>query len=116
MTPRLILRLEALAATVAVLTIYARMGGSWWFFVLLILAPDLSIVGYLGGTALGAAVYNLAHAYVVPLGLALYGYVSGQVLVQQLALIWLAHIAIDRALGFGLKYATGFRDHHLTRL
>ena len=84
--------------------------------VLLILAPDLSIVGYLGGNALGAVAYNLAHTYVLPLALALYGYISGQLLVQHLALIWLAHIATDRTLGFGLKYRTGFRDTHLTRL
>jgi len=29
------------------------------------------------------------------------------------ALIWLAHIGIDRALGYGLKYPTFFRDTHL---
>ncbi len=49
MTPRLLLRLEGLAAAAAALTIYARLGGSWWLFALLILAPDLSIMGYLGG-------------------------------------------------------------------
>ncbi|MCS4316879.1 hypothetical protein M2407_001178 [Serratia sp. BIGb0234] len=29
------------------------------------------------------------------------------------ALIWGAHIGFDRALGYGLKYASGFADTHL---
>ncbi len=116
MTPRLLLRLEGLAAAAAALTIYARLGGSWWLFALLILAPDLSIMGYLAGNAVGARAYNVAHAYVLPLALALYGYVSGGLLLQHLALIWLAHIAVDRTLGFGLKYPTAFKDTHFQRI
>jgi uncharacterized membrane protein len=116
MTPRLLLRLEGLAAAAAVLTFYVRAGGSWWLFVLLILAPDLSMLGYLAGPAAGAAAYNLVHTYVLPLALVLSGVLTGSVLTQQLALIWLAHIAIDRTLGFGLKYRAGFRDNHLMRL
>jgi hypothetical protein len=115
-TPRLLLRLEGLAAAIGALVLYARAGGSWWLFVLLILAPDLSILGYLAGTTVGSAVYNLIHTYVVPLGLALYGYFARQPLALHLALIWLVHIGIDRTLGFGLKYGTGFRDNHLTRV
>jgi Domain of unknown function (DUF4260) len=32
------------------------------------------------------------------------------------ALIWLAHVGADRALGFGLKYPTLFKDTHLQRV
>ena len=31
-------------------------------------------------------------------------------------LVWLAHIGIDRALGYGLKYPTHFEDTHLQRV
>jgi hypothetical protein len=34
----------------------------------------------------------------------------------QIALIWLAHIGVDRMLGYGLKYPTGFKDTHLQRV
>jgi hypothetical protein len=37
-------------------------------------------------------------------------------LAGPLALIWLAHIGIDRALGYGLKYASGFGFTHLGRI
>jgi hypothetical protein len=32
------------------------------------------------------------------------------------ALIWTAHIGVDRLLGFGLKYPTRFQDTHLQRI
>lgn len=33
-----------------------------------------------------------------------------------IAIIWAAHIAFDRAVGYGLKYETGFNDTHLGRV
>jgi hypothetical protein len=30
-------------------------------------------------------------------------------------LIWIVHIGMDRMLGFGLKYPTGFKETHLQR-
>ena len=44
------------------------------------------------------------------------GWRSARRLLQALALIWIAHIGLDRALGYGLKYATGFGDTHLGRI
>ena len=38
------------------------------------------------------------------------------ILVLAVALVWCAHIGFDRALGYGLKYAAGFRETHLGRL
>ncbi|GLR92489.1 hypothetical protein GCM10007858_01070 [Bradyrhizobium liaoningense] len=37
-------------------------------------------------------------------------------LTLSIALIWLAHIGIDRALGYGLKYSAGFSFTHLGRI
>ncbi len=34
----------------------------------------------------------------------------------QVAAVWTAHIAMDRALGYGLKLSTGFSDTHLGRI
>jgi hypothetical protein len=34
----------------------------------------------------------------------------------QLGLIWFAHIGVVRAIGYGLKYPTGFKDTHLQRV
>ncbi len=111
--PRTWLRLEGLAVFAASLIAFRWQLGSWWIFAVLFLAPDLSMVGYLRGPSLGARLYNLAHNYVAPLFLAMYGVSVGRSDVVPYALIWTAHIGFDRMLAFGLKYETAFRDTHL---
>lgn len=114
--PGVMLRLEGLLVAVGVLALYGRLDGSWLLFLLLILAPDVSMLGYLAGTRVGAAVYNVVHTYALPIALGGYGFLATKALAVHVALIWLAHIGIDRMLGFGLKYPTGFKDTHLNRL
>lgn len=114
--PSILLRLEGLFVAVVVLALYSRLDGNWLLFLLLILAPDVSMLGYLAGTKVGAAVYNLVHTYALPIALGGYGFLQTNALAVHVALIWLAHIGIDRVLGFGLKYPTGFKDTHLNRV
>jgi len=114
--PRLLLRLEGAAPMAAALFAYERAGGDWGFCALLFFAPDLSMVFYLAGPQVGAAAYNCAHVTFVPLALGVAGLMFGQPLLTRLALIHLAHIGFDRALGFGLKYPTAFADTHLGRI
>lgn len=108
---RLWLRLEGLAAVVLAVYLYARGGHSWLLFAALLLAPDLSFAAYAAGARIGAIVYNAVHSYVGPLLLAAWFVADGRPPV--LALIWVAHIGLDRLLGYGLKYPTGFGDTHL---
>lgn len=111
--PRWVLRAEGLAMLIASSLAYAQTGESWVMFALLFLAPDLGLVGYARGPRVGAIAYNLLHTYLAPGVLAAAG-VAGEVrYAWPLSLIWIAHIGLDRALGFGLKFATGFRDTHL---
>jgi hypothetical protein len=114
--PARLLRLEGLAVLVGALVLYFDADFGWLVLVVLILAPDLSMLGYLRGPAVGAATYDLVHTYVLPVGLGVVGVVADVDTAAQLALIWLAHIGMDRALGYGLKYPTGFRDTHLQRV
>lgn len=114
--PAVVLRAEGAALLGASVALYAAYGDGWLLFALLLLSPDLSMLGYLAGVRTGAAVYNAFHAYPLPLALALFGVFSGSGLALSLALIWLAHIGVDRALGYGLKYPTGFKDTHLNRV
>ncbi|WP_246682360.1 DUF4260 domain-containing protein [Mesorhizobium sp. B3-2-1] len=108
-----IVRLEWAVVAVAAIVFYGATGVSWWFFALLILAPDLSMLGYLGGPRLGAIAYNALHTLLVPVLLLLAGHLAGSAVGSAIALIWIAHIVIDRALGYGLKLSTGFQDTHL---
>jgi hypothetical protein len=114
--PRGRLRLEGLAVLAGSLVLYFDAGFGWLLLVVLILAPDLSALGYLGGPAVGAATYDAAHTYALPVALGVVGVVSDADTAVQLALVWLAQIGLDRALGYGLKYPTGFRDTHLQRV
>jgi hypothetical protein len=111
-----LLRLEGLAALAAAVSAYAFIGGSWPLFALLLLAPDLAMFGYRFGPGVGAAAYNAVHVYLAPAALGAAGLALGAPTLQALTLIWIAHIGLDRALGYGLKYATGFGETHLGRI
>ena len=93
--------------------LYAVWGGSWWVYAPLFLVPDLSFAAYLGGPRAGAIAYNAAHSYMAPMALMTSGFALASPLALSIAMIWLAHIGIDRALGYGLKYAAGFGFTHL---
>jgi hypothetical protein len=111
--PRLILRLEGAVVLALACLAYARLDGGWAMFALLFLAPDLSMLGYLAGRKAGAVCYNLGHGYLLPAALAALGLATAQHLALALALIWAAHIGLDRMLGYGLKYPTAFAHTHL---
>jgi hypothetical protein len=109
------LRLEGLATAALSAVFYARTGASWWLFAALWLLPDLSMLGYLGGAKLGARIYNSIHSYVTPATLAVTALLVGSPALLPYALIWINHIAVDRLLGYGLKYPAGFKWTHLSR-
>src|SRR5215468_1452225 len=111
-----LLRLEGLTLFAGMVLLYGVWGGSWWVFALLFLVPDLSFIAYLSDPKSGAIVYNAAHSYMAPVALMTAGFALGQPLVLSIAMIWLAHIGIDRALGYGLKYQAGFGFTHLGRI
>jgi hypothetical protein len=97
MNPRTILRLEGVAVFAAATGAYFGLGAPVWLFLVLALAPDVAMVGYLAGTRVGRYAYNAFHTYVGPV-----------------ALVWTAHIGVDRAVGYGLKYSTAFKHTHLS--
>jgi hypothetical protein len=114
--PRALLHAEGLAVAVAAIALYFHADYPWWLLVALALAPDLSMVGYLAGSRIGAAAYDAAHTYALPVALAAIGVIVDGETAMQIALIWLTHIGVDRAVGYGLKYPTNFKDTHLQRV
>ncbi|MDR6873742.1 hypothetical protein J2Y55_004771 [Bosea sp. BE125] len=111
--PNLLLRLEGALLGGLGVWFFARTGVSWWVFAGLILAPDLAMLGYLSGPRLGCAIYNAVHSLIGPALLGAAAAASGSAMILAIALIWAAHVEFDRALGYGLKYATRFADTHL---
>lgn len=98
------------------LALYYRSEGSWWIFALLFFAPDLTMLGYVFGKRLGALVYNIGHSFLGVMLLGAFAIATSLTWAWQLALIWMAHIAVDRMLGYGLKYASDFQDTHMGRI
>jgi hypothetical protein len=114
--PAILLRLSGLAVFAAAIALYADAGYSAIAFIVLVLAPDVSFAAYAAGPAVGAAAYNAVHTYAVPVVLGVAGVLGDTDTLVQISLIWIAHIGIDRSLGYGLKYPTDFKDSHLDRV
>ena len=111
--PRRWLGLEGLVLLAGALIAYSTLGQPWWLVPAGILVPDIAMGGYVAGTRLGAHLYNLAHATLLPAVMLGIGYWQAGRLLMALALIWLAHIGLDRLLGMGLKYNDRFTHTHL---
>ena len=114
--PAILLRAEGLVLFAAALALYVREDYPILLLLVLFLAPDLSFVGLAGGRRVGAIAYDAAHTYVGPILLASGALIGDWTTGVQLGLIWLAHIGIDRALGYGLRYPNAFNENHLQRV
>lgn len=111
--PRHLLRLEGACILGATMWAYRQTGGSWWAFSGWLLLPDLGMAGYLANTRVGAALYNSVHTETPGILLLCVAWAGRDNGLARVALTWLAHIGMDRMLGFGLKYGTGFGHTHL---
>jgi Domain of unknown function (DUF4260) len=114
--PRWLLRLEGAGLFVGAVVLYFHADYPWWLLLVLALAPDLAMIGYVAGPRVGAAAYDIVHTTALPVALGVVGVLADTDVAVQLGLIWLAHIGADRALGYGLKYPTDFKDTHLQRV
>jgi hypothetical protein len=101
---RLMLRVEGLVLLSGSVVAYQYAGGSWWVFAVLFLVPDLSMLGLFAGQTIGARVYNLVHTTTAPAILGGTAFAMGATWLVPVVLIWIAHIGLDRAVGFGMKY------------
>lgn len=110
---RILLRVEGLCVLAASLLAYAELGGGWGVFALFFFAPDVSFLGYLAGSRVGAASYNATHSLVGALSILVVGFLLTVPVAITAGIIWMAHIGFDRALGYGLKYPAGPALTHL---
>jgi hypothetical protein len=113
---RALLRVEGAAVALAAAAFAWRLGPSWWLVILVLLMPDVAIAAYVFGPRVGAAAYNALHSYAGPAALAALALVLGGGAAGAVAALWTVHIGFDRALGYGLKYPSGFGDTHLGRI
>lgn len=114
--PAVLIRIEEAGLLFAAILLYMHFHFSWVLFAVLFLAPDLFMLGYLVNPRVGAVLYNLAHTLMGPIALFGFAYVEHYTVAIAVALIWVAHIALDRLLGYGLKYPGAFKDTHLQHM
>ncbi|MEJ2149302.1 MAG: DUF4260 domain-containing protein [Chloroflexota bacterium] len=108
-----LLKLEDLFFVILSIYLFSLLGYAWWWFPLLLFAPDLSMIGYLGGPRLGAIIYNAVHHRAVGISLYLIGAIGAVSVLQLAGLILLAHSSLDRVFGYGLKLPDAFTSTHL---
>lgn len=111
-----ILRLEGLCILFTAVFFFVRINGDWGLFAWFFLVPDLAFVGYLLSHKAGAFAYNCTHSMIGALIFLMFSVVSGNEVWTSVSLIWFSHIGFDRALGYGLKYSSGFHDTHLGKI
>lgn len=109
-----IVSLEYALAAVLVLAFYVIVGRfDWWWLFLLFLVVDISAIGYAISDRIGAFTYNIGHSIIGPAILAIIYVASDNKIILFIALVWLFHIFVDRALGYGMKHTKGFHHTHL---
>lgn len=111
-----VLKLEDVAFLVLAVATFSYLDYPWWLYLALFLLPDISMVGYLSGPRPGAALYNLVHHQGVAVGVCLAGAWSGSAPMLLAGTVLLGHSALDRVLGFGLKYPDAFQHTHLDEI
>ncbi|WP_238385274.1 DUF4260 domain-containing protein [Nesterenkonia muleiensis] len=110
-------RAENTAIALGVVLVVIALGQPWWVLLAAFLVFDLSALGYLISQRAGALCYNLVHNYTVPAALiAVWAVLQWRDAEASwlvlLAACWVFHVAVDRALGYGLKLGP-FKHTHL---
>lgn len=113
---RQIIQFEYAFAFFLTLFFYWHLDYSLILFFVLLLVPDITMIGYAMNTKIGAIIYNVGHSFLVPLVLLVISFMIVNALLLMISLIWLAHIFMDRALGYGLKYTDSFKHTHIQSL
>lgn len=113
---KLLIRLEEFGLFLFSIYLFSTLDYAWWFFPLLLLTPDISMVGYLGGPRMGAIIYNLVHFRALALFIYVAGIFAGLPVLSLAGIILFAHSSLDRAFGYGLKYNDAFSNTHLGKI
>ena len=111
-----LIRIEELPLALLAFYLFLSLDYAWWWFPILILTPDLGMLGYAFGPKVGAWTYNLAHHKGLAIVLFVLGGYGQVQWVQLVGLIILGHSSLDRVFGYGLKYTDSFQHTHLGRI
>ena len=108
-----IIKLEELGLLLFGIYFFGLLNYQWWWFLVLILMPDFSMIGYVFGNKAGVFSYNLFHHRGIAVLVYFVGIYFHQNEIQLAGVILFSHSSFDRMLGYGLKYEAGFKYTHL---
>ena len=108
-----ILKLEEAAMFGIAVYVLSVFGVEWWWYLLLFIGPDISMIGYMAGNKTGSISYNVFHHKGVAIAVFAAGWILNSMLLQQTGITLFGHSSMDRMFGYGLKYEKGFRFTHL---
>lgn len=108
-----LLKLEEAAMFGISLLALVQYDPAWWWYALLLLGPDISMLGYLAGNRTGAELYNFFHHKGIAILVFIMGIYSGMTWLEMSGLLLFGHSSMDRMLGYGLKTYEGFKHTHL---
>mgnify|MGYP003643770466 CR=1 FL=1 len=110
------LKLEELGQFVFGIFLFTQLSFAWWWFLALILLPDIGMIGYLINSKAGALLYNLFHHKGIALAILIAGVYYQMEYLELAGVILFAHSAMDRLFGYGLKYPDSFSNTHLGKV
>jgi hypothetical protein len=111
-----LIKWEEAAMFLLSIALIAPLPYAWYWWLVWIMAPDLSAIAYLGGNRVGAIGYNAVHHKGVAILLYLAGLYTLHPALEYAGLILFGHSSMDRAMGYGLKYFSNFQDTHLGKI
>jgi hypothetical protein len=107
------LKIEELLMFLLGFFMFNQLEYSWWWFLVLVLTPDIGMLGYLINTKIGAITYNLFHHKAIAISLYFMGVYFQNNIIQLAGIILFSHASLDRIFGYGLKYFDAFKHTHL---
>ncbi len=108
-----LIKIEEVAMFGFSIVLFSFTNFAWWWYILLILAPDIGMLGYLAGNKVGAFTYNLFHHKGVALLVLCLGWYLGSFWLELVGIILFGHSSMDRMFGYGFKYLDSFKHTHL---
>lgn len=110
------LKIEELAQFILGIFLFSQLEYAWWWFLVLLLTPDIGAIGYLINNKIGAFTYNIFHHKGIAIFVGLAGFYFNSSLLILIGVILFSHTSLDRIFGYGLKYSDNFKNTHLGRI
>ena len=103
---------EAAMFGICVFALYL-LHAEWYWYLLILIGPDISMIGYFLGSHVGAGIYNIFHHKGFAIFIFFIGLYTDTPIWEIVGVVLFGHSSLDRMFGYGLKLNRGFKYTHL---